>query len=159
MQNLYDELFDEFMHLESVLNDMYSCKNGVTNYIELMEQVPYSDKIKVYGWEEDYKNLKHIRHIRNARAHDPNYRNVVDCTVADVEWLKEFYDRVISVDDPYAKLRKIKNDEISQKNIHKQAIKNIQAQSYNKAQNQKGNSGIVFILIAAMIILVLLFAK
>ena len=99
------EFIDAFKHLEKLCNDIYGGQHGVTQYIEEMERTsPYLAR-KVFGWKEDYDSLKHVRHIRNAMVHDDSDYDTA-YTFEDVQFLKNFYNRVMNQQDPLALLRK-----------------------------------------------------
>lgn len=90
---------ESYKYLDNLCKDMNGI--GITGYIKDMEQEPNGD-FYVGGWEKDYLQLKHYRHIRNQIAHE-NYANESDmCSVKDTSWLDEFYQRIIGQTDPLA---------------------------------------------------------
>lgn len=48
----------------------------------------------VRGWDEDLKQLKHYRWMRNQIVHEPNYSEENMCEFGDAEWLNEFHSRI-----------------------------------------------------------------
>lgn len=99
------ELFDEFKRLESLCRDMFSCQHGVSEYISQMERVPAYIRDQIPFWNEDYRTLKHLRWLRNQIAHETTS---TDCSLRDIEQLKDFYSRILNVQDPLAVSRRVK---------------------------------------------------
>lgn len=161
MNSIEVELFDEFKRVDSICRDMFHAEKGVTAYIEQMEMTPLSVKYLIPRWEDDYKQLKHIRWGRNQIAHESGY---VECTASDVNWLKAFHKRLLNCQDPLAKAEQIER-------LNKQRV----AQPQSKRENhpipsnnkppQKSNSALWKALavagVAAAIVIgvVLLFLK
>lgn len=80
-------------------------KNHLSEYVSEMEQNTYQGKYKIYSWDKDYKTLKHLRWIRNRIAHDSEGFQI--CEPQDIDDMQNFYDRLLSVQDPLALLRKM----------------------------------------------------
>ena len=80
--------------------------NGVSGYIEEMERT-YGGTYSVPGWQDDYKNLKHYRWIRNQIAHDNDADEENMCSKEDVQWIENFHQRILDQDDPLAQYHKI----------------------------------------------------
>ena len=104
MQTLDMTFFEEFKRLESICNDMFSCKSGVTEYINQMEQTADKGRIVVPGWDADYKALKHLRWLRNQIAHDADVAGL--CKQEELTQLRKFYKRILTQQDPLAMLQK-----------------------------------------------------
>ena len=98
------EFIDEFKHLEKICNEIYSEQHGVTHYINDMElKSGYASRI-VPDWDKDIGYLKRVRHIRNNLVHESD--EVVDYDSSDIEFMKIFYQKIITQQDPLALLRK-----------------------------------------------------
>lgn len=93
------ELLEEYKYVDSICRDMLSAEKGVTAYIEQMEATPPAVRCKIAGWNDDYRELKHIRRLRNQIAHSMGY---VECTPSDVAWLKTFHNSLLTQHDPLA---------------------------------------------------------
>ncbi len=97
------EFMSAYKHLDNLCRDING--TGLTGYIEDMER-NHSDAYHVVGWENDYKQLKHYRWVRNQIAHE-NYADESNmCEPMDVEWLEDFYNRIMNQTDPLALARK-----------------------------------------------------
>ncbi len=100
-----EEIVKAFNRVEKQCNQMYGDIHGVTLYIKDMEQVSRAKSRSVPGWEEDYRNLKRIRHVRNALVHDDADADL-DYSAADIAYLDSFYQRLLKRQDPLALVRK-----------------------------------------------------
>lgn len=98
-----EALFDEYKSVDNFCRDMFSVQSGVNQYLAEMEQAAFRGRAMVPSWQEDYRQLKHVRWLRNQIAHEPGATN---CTWADVGWLEEFHDRLLASQDPLALLAK-----------------------------------------------------
>lgn len=107
MNSIEAELFDEYKYVDKICREMYNAEKGVNIYIEQMEAAPMSMQYRVAGWYDDYKQLKHIRWVRNQIAHSTGY---VECAQADVVWLRNFHDRLLNRTDPLAMVEQIKRE-------------------------------------------------
>ena len=94
-----------YKQLERLLNDMYADQHGVTAYIEEMKNTPNGD-VFVQGFNDDLKQLKHYRWIRNQIVHDPDCTEESMCKKEDADWINGFYYRVINRTDPLALYRR-----------------------------------------------------
>lgn len=98
-------LFEAFKRLDGLCRDMYQSEKGVTEYINDM-QARGGATFRIPHWTEDLDRLKRLRHIRNQLAHEISSFDEELCTEADVQWLKEFYQRVLDGKDPLSLLVK-----------------------------------------------------
>ncbi len=94
--------FEEYKRLEKLCSDAYSCQNGVSGYIATMEENAQSGQRLVSSWDFDYKMLKRIRWVRNQIAHSPDVFQV--CEGSDLSFVREFYSRMITRQDPLSEL-------------------------------------------------------
>lgn len=88
-----------YKYLDMICRDMNDI--GVSGYIEDMEKNPQG-AYTVIGWQEDYRNLKHYRWIRNQIAHEIDVEEEDLCTQGDIEWIEDFYNRIMDCTDPLA---------------------------------------------------------
>ena len=108
MGPLDNEFFEEYKRLDRLCSDMYSCKNGVSRYIEDMESRSRREASSILFWYTDYKLLKHLRWIRNRIAHETD--NYQISSESDLQNMRDFYERILSGQDPIALLEKSKAD-------------------------------------------------
>lgn len=154
MTELEKELFDEFKQLDAICRDMFSCSNGVSEYIRQMEQIPAFARRNVSSWENDYLLLKRLRWLRNLIAHDTS---VTECSINDVERLREFHHRILCQKDPLAVLERVQEQLPrggATKNIHDIDAHDKQDLSYKTHSCSFGNA--LFVAILATIFLIVL---
>ena len=102
---LFDnEFFEEYKRLAKLCSEMYSCQNGVSEYISQMEIESYRGQYSISSWDSDYKMLKHVRWIRNQIAHDAGAYQISEPN--DLIFVKNFYKRILSGNDPLTLLMK-----------------------------------------------------
>lgn len=65
MNDLNSAFIEEFKNLEKLCNEIYNVRNGVSSYIDDMQNQPPRAALNVPGWQEDLKTLKRMRGIRN----------------------------------------------------------------------------------------------
>lgn len=102
MTSADNKFFEAYKQLEQKCNEIYSAKSGVSEYIADMErQRDFARNLP--DFERDYKNLKHLRWIRNQIAHGAGGGTV--CKKEDYEALKDFYARLLKGNDPLARIK------------------------------------------------------
>ena len=106
MGNLNNALFEEFKRLDKLCGEIYGEPHGVSHYINDMRIVSGSDYRNIPNWEEDLERLVRIRHIRNHLAHAEGAFDESACTSTDIEWSRDFYDRILNQSDPLALLHR-----------------------------------------------------
>ena len=67
-----------------------------------MENTPFHVARSIPGWNDSLRDLKRLRHIRNALVHDTEG---YDYTQDDVELIRSYYQRIMTQQDPLALLR------------------------------------------------------
>lgn len=82
------EFQEKYKQLDTLCKDIFSSKDGVSVYIS--------------EWENVYKQLKHLRWIRNQLAHEVGAFNSDICSDFDLKWLTDFYDSILNRTDPLA---------------------------------------------------------
>ena len=90
---------DSYKHLEKLCGDMLGDERRLSAYIdEMYENTEGWDLVN--GWERDLKKLKYYRRIRNKLVHEPDAYEDELCDEEDIEWLDDFYYRIIDRKDP-----------------------------------------------------------
>lgn len=96
---------DSYKRLEKLCGEVMDDNRRVSAYIDAMVNTPRGASL-VKGWEEDLKQLKHYRWMRNQIAHNPECTEKTMCKSSDVKWVDGFYDRIMKQTDPLAMYRK-----------------------------------------------------
>ena len=154
------EYFNEYKSVEKICNEMYG-ENGVSAYINDMQNCTSREKSFIVNWDKKLKDLKHLRWLRNQIAHD---NGVYEVTEQDLLDIKLFHDELLTQEDPLALLYKeIENTKKKQQEykLQQRALqKTIQNQEYNTPTNNQNDetSGLKPLAIAAGIAVVALIA-
>lgn len=100
------DFIENYKKLDNLIKDMYATKEGVTTYINEMEKVSYKLRCQFVDWESTYKNLKHMRWVRNQLSHNIGAFQEEICTQNDIEWIKYFYKSLMNCDDCLTNINK-----------------------------------------------------
>lgn len=150
---------ESYKHLDKICGEMFETQYGVSTYIEEMINTPRGSYL-VRGWENDLKQLKHYRWIRNQIVHEPDCYEETICEVGDYEWLDDFYERIINQTDPLAMYRKATRPQPVVKSAQNHEPAQLQY-TYSKQPNQLKHKSkkivrwIVFSIIVAIVLLYL----
>lgn len=104
---------NSYKRLDNLCRDMNGI--GVTGYIEDMKSAA-NGAYYVPGWKDDYFQLKQYRYIRNRISHENDVDENSLCSTKDVDWLKTFYQRIITLNDPLALYHQAKKQYVAYKN-------------------------------------------
>ena len=99
---------ESYKHLEKLCGEVLNDDRRISAYIDEMISTPRGSYL-VRGWDDDLKQLKHYRWVRNQIAHEPDCTEQNMCEPSDAEWLDDFYSRIMNQTDPltlYAKATK-----------------------------------------------------
>lgn len=97
---------DSYKRLEKLCGEILNDDRRISAYIDEMLKMPRGAYL-VTGWEDDLKQLKRYRWIRNQIVHDPACREENMCTYEDQLWIDGFYARIMEQTDPLTRYRKI----------------------------------------------------
>ena len=160
MQSIDMEYFNEYKSVEKICNEMYG-ENGVSAYINDMQNCTSREKSFIVNWDKKLKDLKHLRWLRNQIAH-PN--DSYEVTQQDLTDIKAFYDELMTQQDPlalfYKEIESTKKKQQEYKLQQRALQKTIQNLEYNTTTNYQGDeaSGLNPLAIAAGIAVVALIA-
>lgn len=143
---------DSYKSLEKLCSEIYSDNHGLSTYIDEMAGKP-NGSYYVPGWDEDLKQLKHYRWVRNQIVHEPGCTEENMCVSEDVQWLNNFYARIMSARDPLALYRKARSPQTTSKPKQNYVL---QPTSYTYTQPKKAASksaGCLTYLIGALLCL------
>ena len=141
--NINIEFFDEYKRLDKLCSDIYGkSSGGVTSYINDMASVSSSDAQKILDWHSTYNKLKSLRHIRNQMAHGEGSFDDYACSYDDIEWLRDFRNKIMNVSDPLAIYRSNMEmkKQLQNKQIHKQSVETWSNESDEDMYFSKNNS-------------------
>ena len=105
---------NSYKQLEKLCNEIYGDNHGISSYIDDMSKLT-SASYYVSSWDDDLKQLKHYRWIRNQIVHEPNCTEENLCEYEDAKWLENFHSRIMSGTDPLALYRKARSSQVTHK--------------------------------------------
>lgn len=149
------ELLDEYKYVDKICREMFGTEKGVTAYIEQLDETPVTVRYWITEWNNEYRQLKHIRWLRNQIAHSTGY---VECTQYDLDWLKYFHNRLLTQQDLLAKAHRVIKE--SQIQRQQQLAKTVTAAAPKPGANVFGSSRgsrkswILIAVIAALVMLI-----
>lgn len=97
------EFLESYKNLDELCRQILSSDRGVSQYIDEMSHEVLGSYM-VDGWEKDYKQLKRMRWIRNCLVHQTNSFSDNLFDTEDIEWLHNFYFRIMECRDPFSLL-------------------------------------------------------
>ena len=153
MNSIDVEFLEEYKFVDAICRDMLHEEKGVSAYIEQMKLTPMSVRLKIFGWENDYKTLNHFRWVRNKIVHDTGF---AECTLSDVESLKRFHNRLLTQQDPLANVYQIKRKGHLEKDTLEDYAVDINTKAVKKQLTPKHKTKKRLIAIACITVFVLL---
>ena len=106
MNKLDSDYLDKYKKLDETLAKRFELKyGGVSEYIKRMEATPEKKSAQVSGWKADYKDLKHLRWVRNQIAHSTESSCA---SKEDYAKLGEMVSRFSKKTDPLSAAEKLK---------------------------------------------------
>lgn len=115
------EFQEAYKRLDRLCRDYLSSQEGVSEYIRQMDNTPWRDRCYVLSWETTYKQLKHIRWVRNQLAHEVGTLDSDICTMKDLEYVRSFYDSILNGTDPFTVIRKAKEQKNEEQRVRQKA--------------------------------------
>ena len=144
---------DSYKRLEKLCGDMLEDERRISAYIDKMYENTEGWDL-VDDWESDLKNLKYYRRIRNKLVHEPDAYEEELCDTEDVEWLEDFYYRIIDGEDPLSRYYKIVRARNSTNNASRYGM---DTSSYGKNSNSSCSSGILGTILIVIFFAVIFF--
>ena len=92
---------DSYKSLEKLCGELLNDDRRLSAYIDEMKSIP-GGSYYVRGWDDDLKQLKHYRWIRNQIVHEPDCNEKNMCKPEDALWLDTFCSRIMHQTDPLA---------------------------------------------------------
>ena len=120
MIELNVKFLEKYKRLDAICKDMFSSKDGVTQYISVMENTDYRYSRYIGEWDEIHRQLKHLRWIRNQLSHEMGAFESEICTETDIKWIDYIYKCIINRTDPLAKVGQLKRQQEAQRHQSKQ---------------------------------------
>ena len=155
MTQLDNEFFEEYKHLERLCSDMYSCRDGIRQYLEHMECQFSEGKKTIPHWAQDYRKLRGLRRTRNTLAHNVSEYQV--CTEQDVENVIDFVDRIMQQQDPLAMLNLYNSKDEESETMDESEVSVPGSFYYDAPRNEKKGKqlilGVVLLVITCVMVI------
>lgn len=153
---------ESYKHLEKLCGEVLNDDRRISAYIDEMINTPRGTYL-VRGWDNDLKQLKHYRWVRNQIAHEPDCTEQNMCEPSDTVWLDDFYSRIMNQTDPLALYSKATKPHLTAKSTQTRKVETPIYSDPQQTANHKKSSrkavgciallvGIVFIVAAIIII-------
>lgn len=144
-----NQFLDEYIHLEKLCNEIYATNQGISRYIEDMEQTNRVIQAKIHLWTSTYKKLKELRWKRNQLVHEGN----VEYDDADIVWLRWFYQQIMGAKDPLSVKHQLLQQQINS-NMPVNRRENVIFESTRKTDNFWTERKILIIVSVIILIIV-----
>lgn len=96
---------ESYKRLERLCGDRISEEKPVQAYIDEMYNTPRGWDL-IRDWDDDLKHLKRCKKLRNSIAHEPDCTEENTVGRQDIEWLEDFYHRLLNGTDPLSLYKK-----------------------------------------------------
>ena len=148
---------ESYKHLEKLCGEVMNDDRRISAYIDEMINTPRGSFL-VRGWDNDLKQLKHYRWIRNQIAHEPDCTEQNMCESGDTEWLDDFYSRIMNQIDPLTLYAKATAPKPTKKPMQTPKIGHETYAYSQQVTNPKKSSKKAIGLIAVLVVIVLVVA-
>ena len=107
MESINLKFYEAYKKLDQLCKQVLSSNYGVSEYIAKMENTVWQERQDVQSWNDDLKQLRHVRWIRTDLSHRPGSFEETVCTQDDIDWIHEFYIKLLNQTDPVSLLSHI----------------------------------------------------
>lgn len=153
MDNLNYLFYEEFSRLDQLCCDVYQMEDGVSSYLAEMGGVSSVYAETVPGWIGDMEQLYRFLMVRNALAQSSDAFREPLCSRMDVDWLRQFRQRLLERKDPMALLKDhgYRADDDAQQRIIDNRIPTAE-EEYRSNHDRYVNGPLVVVLIIAAVL-------
>lgn len=105
MNDFNYQFFEEFTKLDRICVSVYQAEGGTLGYLEQMRSVSgvYADRVP--HWIEELEQLHRYRTVYQALAQSTEAFDEALCRQEDVDWIRDFGNRIMERRDPLALLQ------------------------------------------------------
>ena len=111
LRELNVEFLENYKRLDCLCKDSLSSEEGVSEYLRQMENICWEDRTKISCWTDDYQGLKHVRWVRNKLVHEVGAWEAGLCTIEELNYVKDFYERILKSKDSLSIARAMKESD------------------------------------------------
>ncbi len=98
MRDLNVDFIELYIKVDQFIRDANGSEKGVSLYIEQMEKECFNGPLYVKTWNDDLNMLRQLRRIMNQLTHEAGFDSDI-CEKTEYDWLKGFYDRLMTSKD------------------------------------------------------------
>ena len=135
MRDLNINFLEEYKSVDNICKDIFGTRDGISEYIRIMENTHWQDYKCVSTWQSDYSELKHARWVRNQITHENGTMDSNICSQNDFNWIKNFRFRILNSKDPLTLIRLEKEEREKRQRIRQQELKTRQYDNGNQGTN------------------------
>lgn len=136
-----------YNELDNLLKQIYGEREkGITSYIDDMYNKTSYEAEHIYGFYDDLKVLKNLRHKRNDMVHNSRHDEPV-FTQTETRWVVDFKNRIMNQSDPLSQVRK---------NTRQTPIKSSAHSTYTKQNSFIKSFGIAVVCILFVVLFIMI---
>ena len=156
--NINYVFFEEYKKISNLCNDMFRVQNGVTEYINELEKIAGRRELEA---KSILRQLKRMRHLRNLLAHGEGTFEQELCSAQDVEWVRDFCQKLLTQTDPLAlynqkKRRNQSGQQVEQQGRQKEferlQPKEVKNAGQNDRESEMGRSAVIVGVVLGVVI-------
>lgn len=156
--NINYVFFEEYKKISNLCNDMSQVQNGVTEYINELEKIAGRREPEA---QNVLRQLKRMRHLRNLLAHGEGTFEQELCSAQDVEWIRDFHQKLLTQTDPLAlynqkKRRNQSGQQGRQKEFERLQPKEVKNAGQNERESETGGSAVIVGVVLGVVIWLIL---
>lgn len=144
MRELNIDFEEKYKEADNFIKNAYSVEQGITAYINAMQEIDPARRKNISSWDNDLKQLKHLRWIRNQLAHSVSIDSDL-CQAEDYSWMYSFCNRLYDEKDPLAQL--INAEKAARKPAYSEYRKN----KYGTDKRKKKSDGVAAFIAAVIV--------
>ena len=154
MEDLNYCFFDLFTKVDQLCVDVYQNEHGLSDYVEDMRSISVCSVEDIPDWEADLFQLIAMRNIRSSLINTPGAFSEDICSLEQLEWLEDFYQRVLDRKDPLALLEEYGYH--AQDDSQNKRVEIVWEPEVEKGASSAHERHVNGILVAALLVLVVL---
>ena len=154
MSEINYQFFEEFTKLDKICVSVYQAEGGTLGYLEQMRSISgvYADRVP--GWIKELEQLHRYRTVYQALSQCTEAFAEALCDREDVEWVRNFGNRIMERQDPLALLyqRGYRAEDDAAQRLEDERVGEIVIQSVNPRDRYINGPLVVWIILIAVVL-------
>lgn len=148
------QFFEEFTKLDKICVSVYQAEGGTFGYLEQMRSVSGTYADCVPNWMTELEQLHRYRTVYQSLAQSQEAFGEVLCNQEDVEWIREFGNRIMERRDPLALLhyKGYRAEDDALQRMEDERVCGIVMQGINPADRYVNGPMMVWVILIAVLI-------